>query len=78
MGANTFSCKINGVVHIPNDEAFGSRAISASLTPNREDSNFYNLNISTNYSRKDPFEDGKTLIMLIALFFFFTLIPTFF
>lgn len=57
IGANTFSCKVNGVVHIPNDEAFSSRAISASLSLNREDSNFYNLSILTNYSRKEPSED---------------------
>lgn len=56
VGANTFSCKINGVVHIPNDEAFGPRAISASVSLNREDSNFYNLSILTHYSRNKPWE----------------------
>jgi len=56
-GANTFSCKVDGVIHIPNDEAFGPRAISASLSLNREDPNFYNLNILTNYSRNEPAEN---------------------
>ncbi|MBC7557339.1 MAG: hypothetical protein H7195_10300 [Chryseobacterium sp.] len=55
VGANTFSCKINDVVHIPNNEAFGSKAISASLNRN-ENAEFYDLDILTNYSRNNPFE----------------------
>ena len=55
VGANTFSCKINGVVHIPNDEAFSVRAIHTSLTLN-EDPNYFNLSITTNYSREKPSE----------------------
>ena len=55
VGAKTFSCKINGVVHIPNDEAFSVRAIHTSLYIN-EDPEFYDLSISTNYSREKPSE----------------------
>ena len=55
IGANTFSCKINGVIHIPNDEAFSVRAIHTSLTLN-EDPSYFNLSITTNYSREKPSE----------------------
>lgn len=56
IGANTFSCKINGVIRIPNNEAFGPKAVSISLTQNYEDIRFFNLTILSNYSKKEPGE----------------------
>ncbi len=56
IGANTFSCKVNGVIHIPNNEAFGARAISTSLSKN-ENPISYNIQILTNFSRKEPSEN---------------------
>lgn len=53
VGANTFSCKVNGVVYIPNDEAFSVRAISTSLSLN-ENNNYYDLRVLTNFSYKKP------------------------
>ncbi|TKC00353.1 DUF6252 family protein [Pedobacter cryophilus] len=53
IGANTFSCKVNGQILIPNNEAFSVDAISTSLVLN-EDPNFYNLKILTNYSKTNP------------------------
>ncbi len=55
VGANTFSCRVNGVIHIPNNEAFSVDAISTRMYLN-DDPNFYNLTVLTNYSRKKPAE----------------------
>ena len=55
IGADTFSCKINGVVHIPNNEAFSVKAISTSLYLNGNP-NYFDLSILTNYSREKPSE----------------------
>ena len=55
VGANTFSCKINGVVHIPNNEAFSVEAISLILYTNAEPG-YFDLSLLTNYSREKPSE----------------------
>ncbi len=55
IGANTFSCKINGVVHIPNNEAFSVKAISLILYTNDEPG-YFDLSLLTNYSTEKPSE----------------------
>ncbi len=62
VGANTFSCRVNGAILIPNREAFGSEAISLSLRENDENSSFSDITILTNYSKNKP--NSKVNIIL--------------
>lgn len=53
-GANTFSCKINGQVYIPRNEAFSANGIDVSLYKNGDDPNFHDLWILTSAPQFNP------------------------